>query len=182
MVQGPGPIQNGPMNSLRSPVSALAALVVLSWLHLRYFLPRLPDRIATHFNGSGVPDGWMSRATLGFFDLVLLAFVLLVVIGSAALTRVFPVSLINVPHRDHWFAPERRRQSHQRLFRHMMWLACVVVAFLIGVRHVVFLANLQPGPPRLSGMGIVSLMAAFLAALVVWIVRLYRLFPKPPQP
>jgi serine/threonine-protein kinase len=170
------------MDSIRSALAVLGALLLGWWLHLRSFLPRLPERIATHFDGAGRPNGWMTRAGLGSFDFRFLAFVLAVVIGSALLIRVLPVKLINIPNRDHWFAPERRRQSHARLLGHMLWFACLMVAFLIGVNHLVFLTNLQPAGARLSGTGMVALLVSFLAVLVVWTVRLYRLFPKPGQP
>jgi uncharacterized membrane protein len=171
------------MDSLRAPLATLAALGVVRWLHMRHYVGRLPDRVATHFNASGAPDGWMTPSGLQSFDLVLTAFVLAVVVGSALLIRVLPAWMINVPNRDHWFAPERRRQSHHRLLVHMLWLACAVVGLLIGVHHLVVLANLQAGPPRLSGIGLISLVAGFLAVLVLWTVRLYRLFPRPhPQP
>jgi uncharacterized membrane protein len=170
------------MDSIRSPLAVLAALVVGWWLHLRHFLPRLPERIATHFDIAGRPNGGMTRAGLESFDLLFLAFVLAVVIGSALLIRVLPVSLINLPNRDHWFAPERRRQSHARLMGHMLWFACLMVAFIIGMNHLVFLANLRPAGTHLPGLSLVSLLVTFLAVLVVWIVRLYRLFPKPARP
>jgi serine/threonine-protein kinase len=167
------------MDSIRPALGALAALAVGWWLHMRHFLPRLPERIATHFDGAGRPNGWMTRAGMGSFDVMFLVFVLGVVIGSALLIRVLPVSLINVPNRDHWFAPERRRQSHTRLLKHMLWFACLMVGFIIGVNHLVFLANLQPTGAHLPGAGMVALLVSFLAVLVFWTVRLYRLFPKP---
>jgi len=170
------------MDSIGSPLALLATLVVAWWLHLRSALPRLPERIATHFGGGGRPNGWMTRAGLEAFDFRFLGFVLAVVIGSALLIRVLPVSLINLPNRDHWFAPERRRQSHARLLGHMLWFACLMVAFIIGVNHLVFRANLQPAGASLPGVGLVALLVSFLAVLVVWTVRLYRLFPKPGQP
>jgi serine/threonine-protein kinase len=167
------------MDSIRSPLAALAALLVVWWLHLRHSLQRLPARIATHFDGAGVPNGWMPREALGTFDMIFLAFVLAVVIGTALLIRVLPTTLINLPNRDYWFAPERRRQSHSRLLVHMLWLACLLVAFLIAVNRLVFLANLRPGPPRLSGAGFVTVLVGFLLALVGWVVRLHRMFPRP---
>jgi uncharacterized membrane protein len=168
------------MDSTRPALAALAALLVVWWLHVRHFLHRLPERIATHFDGAGVPNGWMPRAALGTFDFVFMVFVLAVVIGSAFLIRLLPVTLINVPHRDYWFAPERRRQSHDRMLVHMLWFACLMVAFLIAVNQLVFMANLRPGHPHLSGPGMITLLAAFLLALVGWVVRLHRMFPRPP--
>ena len=168
------------MESTRAPLATLAALLVVWWLHMRHFLQRLPDRIATHFGTAGVPNGWMSREALGTFDLVFLAFVLTVVIGSAYLIRFLPVSLINVPHRDYWFAPERRRQSHARMFVHTLWLACLMVAFLIAVNQLIFVANLRPGPPHLRSRDFFVVPVGFLLAVIAWAVRLFRLFPRPP--
>jgi len=167
------------MDSIRPALGTLGALGVAWWLHVRHFLPRLPERIATHFDGAGRPNGWMSRAALGSLDFAILAFVLSVVIGSALLIRVLPVSLINVPNRDYWFAPERRSQSHTRLLKHLLWFSCVIVGFLIGVNHLVFLANLQPAGAHLPGVPMVALLVTFLAVLVVWTVRLHRMFRKP---
>jgi uncharacterized membrane protein len=167
------------MTSTRPVLAVLFALVVAWWLHLRHFLRLLPERIATHFDGSGVPNGWMSRSTLGTFDFIFLFSLLAVVIGVAFLVRVIPTSLINVPNRDHWFAPERRRESHARMFAHMLWLACLLVAFIIGVNQLTFMANLRHGDAHLPGTGFVILLVAFLAALIAWVVGLYRMFPRP---
>jgi serine/threonine-protein kinase len=164
---------------LRAPLATLAGLLVLWALHLHHYLPRLPERVATHFGGAGAPNGWMSRAGLQTFDLVFTPLIVMVVVAVGLLTSVLPPSFINVPHRDHWFAPERRRDSHARLFAHMVWLACLIAALLIGVNHLTFQANLGPGPAHLSGAGLVGLLVGFVAALVVWIVRLHRMFPAP---
>jgi len=167
------------MESTRAPLATLVAVLVLWWLHLRHLLRRLPERIATHFGAAGVPNGWMSRDGLETFDLMFLAFVLTVVVGTAALIRFLPVSVINVPNRDYWFAPERRRQSHARLFAHMLWLACLVVCLLVAMNQLLLLANLRPGQPRLHGPSFIAVLVGFLLSMIAWTVRLYRLFPRP---
>jgi uncharacterized membrane protein len=168
------------LESTRPPLAGLAALLVVWWLHMRHFLQRLPERIATHFDGAGAPNGWMSREGLGSFDFIFLVFVLSAVIGSGFLIRALPVKMINVPHRDYWFAPERRRQSHARMLAHILWLACLMAAFLIAVNQLVFMANLRPGHPHLPGVGMIALLVGFLLAVIGWVVRLHRLFPRPP--
>jgi uncharacterized membrane protein len=167
------------MPTTRAPFLTMAALLVGWWLHLRYFLGRMPERIATHFGAGGRPNGWMPRDFLGTFDVVFMAVVLGITVGSAYLARKLPVSLINVPHRDFWFAPERRAASYARLLRHLLWLSCLMVVFLAGVNQMIFIANLRPGTPTLPGFETVLLVGAFFTALVAWIVRLYRLFPRP---
>jgi uncharacterized membrane protein len=167
------------MTSTRPVLGVLAALVVAWWLHLHHFLRLLPARVATHFDAAGTPNGWMSRSGLGTFDLVFLGCLLAFVIGMAFLVRVLPTSLINVPNRNYWFAPERRRQSHHKMFVHMLWLACLLVGFIIGNNQLMFMANLRHGDSHLPGTGFVMLLIAFLAALIGWVVGLYRMFPRP---
>jgi serine/threonine-protein kinase len=167
------------MESTRAALAGLGGLLVVWWLHLRHFLARLPERVATHFGAHGAPDGWMPRSAVGTADFIFMAFVLAVVIGSALLIRLLPTRMINLPNRDYWFAPERRRQSHARLFGHMLWFSCLMVAFLTAVNQLVFMANLRPGQPRLPGIGFVVLLVCFLAAVIAWVARLYRLFPRP---
>jgi uncharacterized membrane protein len=168
------------MDSNRPALATLAALLLVWWLHMRHSLQRLPERIATHFDGAGVPNGWMSRDGLGAFDFLFLAFVLAVILGSGFLIRFLPARMINVPNRDFWFAPERSRQSHARMFTHMLWFACLMVGFLIAVNQLVYLTNLRPGQPRLPFPGFVALLVGFLLAVIAWVVRLHRLFPRPP--
>ena len=122
----------------------------------------------------------MSRDGLGSFDFLFLAFVLAVILGSGFLIRFLPARMIDVPNRDYWFAPERSRQSHTRMFSHMLWFACLMVGFLIAVNHLVFLTNLRPGQPRLPGAAFITLLVGFLVAVIAWGMRLYRLFPRPP--
>jgi uncharacterized membrane protein len=162
---------------MRGALAALLVVVVAAVTHAAHYLPKLPERVATHFNTAGAPNGWMTRDGFARFDASMGAFVLLVILGVALLIRVLPASLINIPHRDHWLAPERRRQTADKIFAHMLWLAGIVVAFLMGINHLTFLANLGGG--HLSGPGLVGLVVAFLAAMGGWVAILYFMFPRP---
>jgi len=69
-------------------------LTALMWIALiltamRYaqVWDRLPARMATHFNASGQPNGWMSRGTSLYFALGLTAFVLIIFTGIALVIR-----------------------------------------------------------------------------------------------
>jgi uncharacterized membrane protein len=165
---------------MRGALAALLVVVVTAVTHVAHYLPRLPERVATHFNGAGAANGWMTRQGFAQFDAAMGGFVLLVIVGVAFLIRVLPASLINIPHRDHWLAPERRRQTADKIFAHMLWLACIVVAFLMGINHLTFLANMsRGGPVHLPGAAFVGLLVAFLAAMGGWVAALYFMFPRP---
>jgi uncharacterized membrane protein len=123
---------------------------------------QLPERVATHFNGGGEPNGLMSRSANQMFMLAFgLAFPLVIVMLSYA-TRFLPRGLVNIPHRDYWLAPERRAETSNYLLHHSLWLACLAVCFVIGIQYSIVQAN-RLSPPHLSTPVLLSLVGSFLA-------------------
>jgi uncharacterized membrane protein len=164
---------------MRGALAALFTVLVAAVTHTVHYLPKLPERMATHFNGSGAPNGWMTREGLVKLNAATLGLVLAAVVGVAYLIRVLPPWLLNIPNKDYWLAPERRQESARRAFAHMLWLGALVAAFLTGINHLIYVANIAGGPAHLSGSGFVALVVAFLAAMGVWVVVLHFMFPKP---
>lgn len=81
---------------------------------------QLPERVATHFNGSGEPNGWMSRSAHQEFMLIFgLAFPMVIVLLCYA-SRFLPRGLVNIPHREYWLAPERRAETSNYLLGHSL--------------------------------------------------------------
>ena len=147
-------------------------LCVLAALGLTY--DELPQRVASHFNAAGVPDGWMSRSS-HLWTISALAFG-----GSALLLGVFycvrflPGASINLPRREYWLAPERREETFQSLFRAGIWLASFEALFVLGVHLLVVAAN-SSEPARLSS-GVWLLGGFFLAIIAGWVFALIRRF------
>ena len=56
----------------------------------------------------------------------------------------------------------------------------LMVAFLIAVNQLIFIANLRPGHPHLRSRDFFVVPVGFLVAVIAWAVRLFRLFPRPP--
>jgi serine/threonine-protein kinase len=160
----------------------LSALLGLGAAQLAHFLPRMPERIATHFGADGMPNGWMTRTGFVVFELGILSFMATVIVGSGLLARRRP-DLVNVPNKDYWFAPERRVAGAYRLLRHMLWLLCGIVGFFIAVNQLVFDANrpVGEGGGRLSTEGLLWAMGGSILGLLLWIGRLYMLFRRPPE-
>ena len=63
--------------------------------------------------------------------------------GVPALIGVLPVSLVNVPNKEYWFAPERRESTLAYFRMSFAWFGCALLAFLIFVNELVFRANLE---------------------------------------
>lgn len=160
------------------PVVALLALCLGFLWFLVASSAALPGRVATHFDFGGEPNGWMTRqGTVAFMAGMGIGLPLLLA-GVALLVRVLPPSLINIPRREYWLAPERRSQTAMLLFRHMLWLACLVVCFMGGIHYTLVRAN-QTVPPHMTSGLIWPMIAGFLAAIGVWSIALVRKFSNP---
>ncbi|HEX2860777.1 MAG TPA: DUF1648 domain-containing protein [Lacunisphaera sp.] len=144
----------------------LAALGQALWQH-----QRLPDRIAAHFNGSGQPDGWLSRGQQTAWHIGTVLFLAAVFQGIAALQPRLPKEYVNLPHRDYWLAPERAAATHAWVNGIVLRLGCAVMLFFIALFHLLYRANLT-AQPRLDGTvwwltgGLLAMVATSLVALV----------------
>lgn len=141
----------------------------------------LPDRVATHFDAHGVPNGWMTRAgfirfTIGFG--LGLPLILIIVFSSV---RFVPVRFVNVPNREHWFSPAQCEQTFAWISRAGLWFACVTTGFVAIVHHFVLEANAAL-PPCLDTRGLLIAVAVLLVFQIVFMVRLILHFSRPVLP
>ncbi len=140
---------------------------------------QLPDRLATHFNGSSEPNGWMSRSASQTFMLVFAFLFPLFIILVCSATRFLPASLINIPNRQYWLAPERRMETSNYLVAQSLWLACLTVGFVIGIQYSIVQANRQI-PPHLSTSVLLEVIVPFIAGTIIWVILLFRHFRRTP--
>ena len=135
----------------------------------------LPPLVASHFNASGVADGFMTKenytVTMLAVSVGLPGFIALISLGLHKL----PVSLINIPHREYWLSPERHADSMQTIKGFMDVLACILVVFLSYVHWLVVLANAHQ-PPVLSGSGIYAGLIFLMLLIGIWSWVLIRAF------
>jgi Protein of unknown function (DUF1648) len=152
----------------------VAAVVAQAlWQH-----DRLPERVATHFDAAGRPDGWMSRdnQTKAHLGLVLLIAALLE--GLARLGPRLPDALVNLPHRDHWLAPERRAATHAWIAGLVRLLGCVLLGFFLALFHLVYRANLSSTPMLTGPVGL--LVGGLLATVGLILAGVLLRFARPP--
>lgn len=152
-----------------------SALFVTS---LVYAAGQLPERLATHFDWSGHPNGWMSReAYLALMAGVGFGFSLLLMSLCWA-TCFLPASMVNLPHREYWLAPERREETARYFGWHSLWLGAAAMGFITGVNLLTVAANRQPSA-HLSNPAVFCLAGAFVLATALWVLALYRRFRIP---
>lgn len=140
---------------------------------------QLPERVATHFDGAGRPNGWETREGWRSASLFLGTALPLVALGAFCVLRWVPARMFNLPNRDHWLAPEQRGATLAYLMRHGWWLASIEIAFFIGIQWLIVQAN-ATSPPQLANGPMLALAGVFLAALVYWIVQMRRRFTRVP--
>lgn len=156
------------MKSSRIPaVLLLASCVGFLWFTFRS-VSLLPDPVATHFDLSGQPDGWMSRAGAITFVQAMGLGLPLFIVALSAMIRFLPAGMINIPNREFWLAPERRAETASRMSAAMLWLACLLVCFLAGMHCLTIVAN-RTVPAHMPASGLWIILAAFLVCLGVWI-------------
>jgi hypothetical protein len=163
---------------LLPPLTALTICYVLFFTCVIASYSALPAKVASHFDLAGQPNGWMSRDSCVDFTLglgiVVPAFIIVIMGGAGRI----PVSFINLPHRDYWLAPERRRAALAVLRRYSLWLSCLLVLFVTGLHWLIVQANRQGQGPHLSGIGISVIAGGFVIGTGVWTVLLLRHFSK----
>lgn len=140
----------------------------------------LPDRVATHFNGSGQPDGWMTRANHVRFSLIFgFAVPFIAPLLCALLGRTSTGAGINIPHRDYWLAQERRSQTMSYLVRTALWYSVLMVLFFTAIHFSILDAN-RRRPPHLETSHVLLIAGGFLIATVLWAWRLINHFRRVP--
>ena len=166
---------------MRISVMVWLALMAAAVFQAAYFIPQMPDPVASHFDGSGQADGFMSRSGFAAFHVILMASMGLLFPGIAWTIKFFPTGMINLPHRDYWLAPERREASLRFVADTMIWFGSATMVFLIWLMQMTINSNIS-GTNQLPMGPFWLALVGYLAFTAIWILALYRRFPRPAQP
>ena len=166
------------LTGMRRARLLLVFLLFLGVGQLAWYGPRMPAVMATHYNGAGIPNGTMSRSVAAGVQVALLALLGAVFLGLPLLLRRMPAGWINLPHRDYWLAPERRKETLRAIEERVVLLGSGALSLLLLVSELSFRANLNP-PPRLPTAPLVAALGGFVLFLAGWTFSFYRRFPRP---
>ncbi len=139
-----------------------------------YYYPNLPEKMASHFNGVGEADGWMSKSAFFIFEGFLMVLVLSEFTLLPLLIKKFPNSMINLPNKDYWLAKERRETTFADIGLYFEWFSILLLALFIAVNQIVFQANLAG--QNLSPLAMWLILGAFFAFVIFWLVKFVRRF------
>lgn len=165
-------------NDSSGALVSLICMAVFAVVFIIYTTRYLPDPVATHFGAGNLANGWMSRDGYLLFMLgFMIGISTLVSVTVGTLPRKYP-QWTNVPNRDYWLAPARREESVRYLSAHGKRLGCLIIMMMLGMHYVILKAN-HAQPPALPVSAFSAALFGFALALIWWIVRLYRRFPRP---
>jgi uncharacterized membrane protein len=155
----------------------LFSLVSIAVLQIMYYYPLLPSTVASHFDVAGNPNGCSSKKQfIGIYMVVILmmSFSYLVL---PLLLKYIPVSLINLPKRDYWLAPERKQTTFLFIGETMLSLGNATTLFLIITFQLAFEANLS-STCHFSSETMFILLGGYLLFISVWLVRFIMRFRR----
>lgn len=168
------------MKKLRRPNwPVFLLLMAAAFVFIRMTGQQLPELMASHFNGSGAANGYMSRSTyLTFMSAIAAGVPLLIVLVQSLV--ISHASSINIPNRDYWLAEERRDDTLAYLTIQGMRFGILLSAFLCYVHWLVVKGNAMQ-PPQLSNSLFIPALMLFLVASGVWVSTFYFHFRRPAQ-
>lgn len=135
----------------------------------------LPERVATHFGGDGQPNGWMSRDSHTAGQVGITFFMAALFLGLAVALPRLPDRFINLPHRDHWLAPQRRSGTLAWLSAMLLWLGILLQGFLAFVFREVWRANSAASPTlQLNSLWLQISLFILTAGLVITLLVRFR--------
>ncbi len=158
--------------------SILIALVVLTIAQLIYFYPQLPETVASHFDASGTPNGWMSKTEF----IVIMGFVTLISAGSmAGIALLLPYiqDSINVSNKEYWLASGRRDETIAFIAANMLWISCIAAMLFLVIDY--FVCRLNINKEERLALPMIPTLVAFSAVIGTIITRMILKFRQTPN-
>jgi uncharacterized membrane protein len=155
-------------------ISAFVANLILTLVSLLL----LPDQVAIHFRGGGVPDAWAPKwiNALVFMVIQIPLFALFMSVGR--LTLNIPAKWVSLPNKDYWLKPENCVELEARFSALMEEFGFVLFVFLFIVGLLTLDANFSD-PVRLNESLFVVFFAGFMLYVPYWLVKLLRRLKVP---
>jgi uncharacterized membrane protein len=161
------------------PMVLFGALLVAAAWRVSLLAGSLPEMVAVHFDAAGRPDGFTSREDCRqFMRSFTLGAPVFVVFVTALLPRLIPHSMINIPNRACWLAPERAGETMEFLSEQGVWFGSILLVFLAFVDELLVRANSATPPVFPTGLFMAS-MALLFAAIGVWGIRMFWRLRRP---
>jgi uncharacterized membrane protein len=163
------------MADTRVPRALFFAIILAAFAQCVHDFPLLPDRLASHFGASGMPNGWMTKTQFfTTYALVLLPALFIEFWLHRKISKT-PEAKLNLPNKEYWLAPERRTETFTYFESFFAWYGCAFLFVEVFAMGLAMRANLDT-PPQLPTVPIVSILSGFVVFNVVAVVAMLRRF------
>lgn len=152
---------------LSLPVAAFLLTQLLVLAFILCTVGELPNTVASHFDGTGRPNGFMTKSFYLGFMLIIGLGVPSLIAGGMASVCTFPDNRISLPNKHIWLSERHRASTFAWLRGHGMGMGILTTVFMAYVHWLVILAN-RVAPAQLSSTGIITGLVVFVIALIVW--------------
>ena len=162
------------VNTRHLAALAFALSVLLGLCHALCYSTVLPDRVATHFDTSGVPDTWSSRSTMIDIQLTVVVVVAAVFLALAGAALRSPSRWTGASRRLWWLSPEHFEGTRQDLAVRLLWLGTLTQLLVFDLFHRTVRVNTGRVPALESvwlDLGAFGLAVAVWLALLMWRYR-----------
>jgi len=139
-----------------------------------YYYPNLPETIATHFDGAGRADGFMTKQFFVVFEAGLLLLIIAEFTLLPFLIEKIPDSMINLPNKHYWLGETRRGETFLSIRKYFEWFSILLLVMFTAVNQLVFHANIYR--ENLSSVGMWLILGVFFVLVLAWLVSFVRRF------
>lgn len=161
-------------------ISGIVCAVLLISMDFVYY-QQLPEKLASHFNGSGKADGWMSRGSFSLYMMAIGLGVPAFVIAMMYAIRFLPAKFLNVPNPTYWRDPQHYPKACEFMFTSSLWFGCAFMIWQIAFSQTIVAAN-QISPPHLDNGRVILLTLPLMGFTFGWMVFLILRFLKTENP
>jgi uncharacterized membrane protein len=166
------------MSGTRIPRLLFFVIVLAAIAQCVHDFPLLPDRLASHFGASGIPNGWMTKSQFFITFAVVLLPALVVEFWVSHRIANRPDAKLRLPNKEFWLAPERRAETFAYFESFFAWYGCAFLFVEVFAMGLAMRANFDT-PPRLPTGPIVSVLAGFVLYNIAAVIAMYRRFSMP---
>jgi serine/threonine-protein kinase len=138
----------------------------------------LPERMASHFSASGMPNGWMTKSQFLLIYVVMLlpAFAVEFWVSHSIASK--SDARLRFPNKEYWLAPERRVETFGYFDGFFAWYGCALLFVEVFAMSLAMRANSET-PPQLPTGPIVAVIAGFVLYNVAAVIAMFRRFSLP---
>lgn len=166
------------MPSRRIPNGVFFAIILMALAQSLHDFPLLPGRLASHFDASGMPNGWMTKTQFMWMYALMLLPALAIEFWVSHQIANRPDSQLHLPNKEYWLAPERRAETRAYFDTFFAWYGCVFLFVVVYAMGLAMRANFD-SPVRLPTGPIVSVIVGFVLYNIAAIVAMLRRFSMP---